>query len=106
MRETKGTKGNTARCITLYRRVSNAALANAGLVLSSKIGKNIRDGGQHQKVNPKGLGPAFSLCRRAGIDAALGKADFFFTSAPTIENRIEQKNQNTNWAELKVTHLR
>ena len=63
------------------RRVSNAALANAALVLSSKIGKNIRDGGQHRKINPKSLGPAFSLCRRAGIDAALAKADFFFAGA-------------------------
>ena len=55
------------------RRVSNAALANAALVLSSKNGKTIRDGGQHRKINPKSLGPAFSLCRRAGIDAAFPK---------------------------------
>ena len=82
--------------------MSNAALANAALVLSSKDWKNIRDGGQLQKTNPKSLGPAFSLCRRAGIDAALAKADFFFAGAPTIRNKIEQKLQNTKMASTKV----
>ena len=82
--------------------MSNAALANAALVLSSKNWKNIRDGGQHRKINPKSLGPAFSLCRRAGIDAALAKADFFFAGAPIIENKIEQKIQNTKVASTKV----
>ena len=81
----------------MSRRVSNAAL-----VLSSKIGKNIRDGGQHRKINPKSLGPAVPLCRRVGIDAALAKADFFFAGAPTIGNKIEQKIQNTKVSSTKV----
>ena len=67
-----------------------------------KLENNIRDGGQCRKINPKSLGPAFSLCRRAGIDAALAKADFFFASAPTIENKIEQKTQNTRVVSAKV----
>ena len=64
--------------------------------------ENIRDGGQRRKTNPKSLEPALSLCRRAGIDAALAKADFFFAGAPTIENKIEQKIQNTKVASTKV----
>ena len=52
-------------------------------------------------MNPKGLGPAFSLCRRAGIDAALAKADFFFAGAPTIENRTEQKFKTLRWRLLR-----
>ena len=40
----------------LVRRVSNAALANAALVLSSKHWKKIRDGGHRRKTNPKSLG--------------------------------------------------
>ena len=86
----------------IARGVSNAALANAALVLSSKIGKNIRDGGQHRKINPKSLGPAFLLWRRAGIDAALAKADYFSAAAPTIGNKIEQTIQNTKVASTKV----
>ena len=39
-----------------FQRVSNAALANAALVLSSKIWKNIQDGGQRRKTDPKSLG--------------------------------------------------
>ena len=54
-------------------------------------------GGQHRKTNPKSLEPAFSLCRRAGIDAALAKAAFFFAGAPTIENKIEQNIQTLRW---------
>ena len=84
------------------RRVSNAALANAALVLSSKSGKKYSRWGELRKINPKCLGPAFSLCRRAGIDAALAKADFFFAGAPTIENKIEQKTQNAKVASAKV----
>ena len=57
---------------------------------------------QSRKINPKGLGPAFSLCCRAGIDAALAKSDFFFAGAPTIENEIEPKTQNTKVASAKV----
>ena len=82
--------------------MSNAALANAALVFSSKIGKNTRDGGHRRKINPKSLGQAFSLCRRAGIDAALVRAHFLFAGAPTIENKIEQQVQNTKVASAKV----
>ena len=57
---------------------------------------------QRQKINPEILGSVFSLCCRAGIDAALVKADFFFAGAPTIENKIEQKIQNTKVASAKV----
>ena len=85
------------------RKVSNAALANAALVLSSKIGKNIQDGGQRRKINPKSLGSVFSLCcRRAGIDAALVKADFFFAGVPTIEIKLNKKIKNTKVASAKV----
>ena len=84
-------------------RVSNAALANAASVLSSKIGKNIRDGGQRRIINPKSLGSAFLLCRRAGIDAALVKTDFFFAGAPPIENqKSSQKIQTLRWHLAKV----
>ena len=71
-------------------------------MLSSKNWKNIQDGGQRRKINTKSLGSRFSLCYRAGIDAALVKADFFFAGAPTIENKIEQKIQNTKVASAKV----
>ena len=57
---------------------------------------------QHQKINPESLGSVFSPCCRAGIDAALAKADFFFAGAPTIENKIEQKFQNTKAAFAKA----
>ena len=59
-------------------------------------------GGQHRKIHPKNLGPAFSLCRRGGIDAALAKTDLFFAGAPTIENKIEQEIENTKVASTKV----
>ena len=64
---------------TVSESVSNATLASAALVLSSKNWKNIRDGGQCRKTNPKSPGQAFSLCRRAGIDAALAKAQISFS---------------------------
>ena len=64
--------------------------------------KNLRDGGQHRKINPKNLGPAFSFCRHAGIDASLANADFFFASAAASENKNEQKTQNTKVASAKV----
>ena len=86
----------------VFRRVSNAALANAALVLSSKNWENIQDGGRRRKINPKSLGSVFSLSCRAGIDAALVKADFFFAGVPTIENKIKQKIQNTKVASAKV----
>ena len=83
------------------RRVSNAALANAALVLSSKNWKKYSRWGAASKINPKSLGPAFPLCRCAGIDVALAKADFFFAGAPTIENKIEQTFQTLRWRLLR-----
>ena len=64
----------------LIRKVSHATLANATLVLSSKNWKKetFEMGDSICKIDPKSLGPAFSLCRRAGTDAALVKAQFFF----------------------------
>ena len=44
----------------------------------------------------------FSLCCRAGIDAALVKADFFFAGVPAVENKIEQKIEITKVASAKV----
>ena len=55
------------------RRVSNAALANAALVPSSKIGKYIWGGGQSRKNKSK---KPWVFCRRAGIDAALVRMQF------------------------------
>ena len=51
-----------------------------------------------ETVNLKSLWSAFSLCRRAGIDAALVKRNFLFAGAtpPPIKNKIEQKYSNTN----------
>ena len=51
--------------------MSNTALANAALVLSSKKVETLLDGGQRRKINPKSLGLAFSLRCCAGIDTAL-----------------------------------
>ena len=48
-------------------------------------------GGQPRIINPKSLGSAFSLCRYAGTDAALVKANFFFASAPLIKKHLKQK---------------
>ena len=43
--------------VEISQRVSNIALANAALVLSSKNRKkNIREGGQCRIINPKSLG--------------------------------------------------
>ena len=58
------------------------------IVLSSKNWWKIysRWGSIERKINPKNLGSVFSLCCRAGIDAAFAKADFFFAGVPTIEN--------------------
>ena len=77
---------------TVSRRVRNAAVANAALVLGSKNWKKvIRDGGQRRKTNPKSLGSAFSLCRRAGIDAALVKADSFAQAHPPSKIKLNRK---------------
>ena len=83
--------------------MSNAALANAALANElAKLKKIFKMRGQRRKINPKSLGSAFSLCRRAGIDAALVKADFFFAGAPPIENKVEQKIQTLRWRLAKV----
>ena len=82
--------------------MSNAALANAALVLSSKSWKNLHDGGQRRRINPKSLGPVFSLCRRAGTDAALVRAQLLFASAPTFENETEFIILNAKVASAKV----
>ena len=58
---------------SLRRRVSNAALANAASVLSSKNWKEYLRWGAASKTKSKSLGLAFSLCGRAGRDAALVK---------------------------------
>ena len=70
-----------------FQRVSNAAL-----VFDFLVQFYFRWWVQRRKINPEILGSVFSLCCRAGIDAALVKADFVFAGAPTIENKIEQKN--------------
>ena len=47
-----------------------------------------------RKINSKSLGPACSLCRRAGIDAALVKAQFSFCRCTPHRksNRIKHSN--------------
>ena len=62
--------------------MSNASLADAALVLSSEIRKIFEMGGSVAKKYPKSLGPAFSLCRPAGIDAALVKPNCLVAGAP------------------------
>ena len=48
------------------------------------------------------MGLYFHSVAVQGIDAALVKADFFFARAPLIENKIEQRIQNTKVASAKV----
>ena len=55
------------------QRVSNAALANAALVLSSKNWKKYSRWGAASKNKSK---KPWALCRRAGIDAALVRVQF------------------------------
>ena len=87
------------------RRVSSAALATAALVLSSTNWKNtqgnIRGGGGNQSKKP--WAGTFT-CRRAGIDAALMRAQFFPQAHPTskMKNEIEQTVQNSKVASAKV----
>ena len=59
-------------------------------------------GGGVEKQIQKALGQHFHSVAVREIDAALAKADFFFAGAPAIENRIEQKIQNTKVASAKV----
>ena len=49
--------------------------------------KNDSRWGQRRKINSKNLGPAFSLCRRAGLDDASVRAQFFSQVHPPL--RIE-----------------
>ena len=78
------------------QRVPCAALANAALVLSSKNWKKYSRWGAASKNKSQSLGPTFSLCLRAGIDAALAKADFCFSEVhPPSKVKIDQKVQNT-----------
>ena len=65
-------------------------------------GENKRDGGQRRKIDPKNLGPAFSLCCRVGIDAALVKAQYSFREWTPIKNKIEQIIQILRWRLAKV----
>ena len=74
---------------------------SAELEKLENIFKN-QDGGQRRKIYPKGLGFVLSLCCHAGIDAALEKANFFFAGVPIIENKVEQKIQNTKVASAVV----
>ena len=72
------------------------------LVLSAKNWKIFSRWGAASKNKSKKPWVLFSLCCRAGIDAALVKADFFSAGVPTIENKIGQKIQNTKVASAKV----
>ena len=56
-----------------FQRVSNAALANAALVLSSKNWKKYSRWGAASKNKSK---KPWASCRRAGIDAALVRVQF------------------------------
>ena len=69
------------------RRVSNAAFANAALVLSfcQQLEAIQSRWGQRRSMHPRRPGPVFSLCCRAGIDAVL-VTRVFFGGAPSIEN--------------------
>ena len=86
----------------VFWRVSNAALANAALVLSLKNWKRYSRWGAASKNKSKKPWVCIFTLFFAGIDAALVKADFFFAGVPTIENKIEQKIQNTKVASAKV----
>ena len=80
-----------------FWRVSNAALGDAALVLSSKNWKNIQDGGQRRKINPKSLGSRFSLCYRAGIDAAIS----FLQVHPPPKIKSNKKFKTLRWCLLR-----
>ena len=96
----RGTKPRTWPGVCVWR-VSNAALGDAALVLSSKNWKNIQNGGQRRKINPKSLGSRFSLCYRAGIDAALVKADFFPQVHPPSKIKSNKKFKALRWRLLR-----
>ena len=81
-----------------WSTMTNAALANAALVLSSKNWKNTHDGGHRRKKNQTILGPVFSLCRRAGIDAALVRAHSLFAGT---QIKLNHKFKTLRWCLLR-----
>ena len=78
--------------------MSNAASANADLVLSSKNRKtNLRNWGQRREVNRnKKTSPCGNRCHFSE------NINFLFAGAPPIENKIEQKVQTLRWRVTKV----
>ena len=62
--------------------VSNAALANAALVLSSKDWKNTQDGVQRRKINPKSLGLSSAVRDLVGLRTQTQNAAFFERKGP------------------------
>ena len=63
--------------------MSNATLANAALMLSSKMEKYSRWGPASKNKSKK----PWALCRRA-------ECNLFFAGAPTIGNKIESKGKS------------
>ena len=86
----------------LFLKVSSAALANAALVLSSKVWTEmLKMGGaasEHKSEKPWAY---ISLHYHAGIEATLARAQFSFAGALTIEIKIEQNVLNTKVASAK-----
>ena len=89
-------------CSCILITESNAALANAALVLSSKNWKIYSTWGAASKNKSKkawvctfSLLPCRNRCR-------FSESDFLYAGAPTIENKIELKIQNTKVASAKV----
>ena len=72
--------------------------SNAASVLSSKTWKNIPDGGQSRRINPKSLGPVISLF----VDAALVRTLLFLAGAPTMEKITKQRIQSAMVASARV----
>ena len=63
--------------------MSHAASANAAGGAELEKLEIYSRWGQRRKVNQKSLGPVFSLCCRAGIDAALVRAQFWRVHPPS-----------------------
>ena len=54
--------------------------------------------GQRRKINPKSLWPVFSLCRHAGIDAALVRAHSFISQVhPPSKIELNKKFKTLRW---------
>ena len=81
------------------QRVSNDALANAAIVLSSKNWKKYSRWGAVSKNKSK---KPWVFCRRAGIDGALVRVQFGLRGCTHHRNKIEFKIQNTKVASAKV----